>query len=221
MQYKSAAKVSFSSLVVLGLSILAIHYWMETKSYLLDDQTLARISEKYVGLPHQEAFEKVHAELMDRYPGHILPPEKSQWMFVNAGGWKGAMCMIHASITEYIIFFGTAVDTVGHSGRYWANISDTVMTGTFRQWSEGTTVSQVFHPGDTILHVWGDVTMVQWSEGTWMVEYGRGFLPSTLPFTFSDTIFSTQDLWGLIKILRVYIRLLFQELACYMGELVD
>ena len=79
-------------------------------------------SPSLTGLPYQEAFDKVHADLMDRYPGHILPPEESRWMFVNAGGWKGAMCMIHASITEYVIFFGTAVDTVGHSGWSEGNI---------------------------------------------------------------------------------------------------
>lgn len=51
-----------------------------------------------------------------RYPGHILPDEDLQWVFVNAGGWMGSMCVLHASLTEYLILFGTAVDTGGHSG---------------------------------------------------------------------------------------------------------
>lgn len=37
-------------------------------------------------------------------------------MFVNAGGWMGSMCLLHASLTEYLLLFGTAVDTGGHSG---------------------------------------------------------------------------------------------------------
>lgn len=51
-----------------------------------------------------------------RYPGHILPDEDLQWVFVNAGGWMGSMCLLHASLTEYLLLFGTAVDTGGHSG---------------------------------------------------------------------------------------------------------
>ncbi|EGW07902.1 Dynactin subunit 3, partial [Cricetulus griseus] len=33
-----------------------------------------------------------------------------------------------------------------HSGRYWAEISDTIISGTFHQWREGTTKSEVFYP---------------------------------------------------------------------------
>lgn len=51
-----------------------------------------------------------------RYPGHILPDEDLRWVFVNAGGWMGSMCLLHASLTEYVLLFGTAVDTGGHSG---------------------------------------------------------------------------------------------------------
>lgn len=56
-------------------------------------------------------------ELRKKHPGHILPDEDLQWVFVNAGGWMGSMCLLHASLTEYVLLFGTAVDTGGHSGK--------------------------------------------------------------------------------------------------------
>ena len=58
--------------------------------------------------------------------------------------------------------------------------------------------------GDTIVHEFGEVAGVQWTSGTLMVEYGRGFLPSTLVFALADTLFSTTDYHQLFKILKVY-----------------
>ena len=63
------------------------------------------------------AYSKVLEEFRRKYPGHILPDQDIQWIFMNAGGWMGAMCLLHASLTEYVLFFGTAVDTTGHSGK--------------------------------------------------------------------------------------------------------
>ena len=63
------------------------------------------------------SYSKVLEEFRRKYPGHILPDQDIQWIFMNAGGWMGAMCLLHASLTEYVLFFGTAVDTTGHSGK--------------------------------------------------------------------------------------------------------
>ena len=46
----------------------------------------------------------------------MLPEEVREWLFINAGGWMGSMYVLHASLTEYVLFFGTALDTQGHSG---------------------------------------------------------------------------------------------------------
>ncbi|XP_077998434.1 sigma non-opioid intracellular receptor 1-like [Glandiceps talaboti] len=197
--------------IIIGIAIFAIQFWLETKTYLTNDTEIAKIAEKYVGQPHEEAFTKIAEDLRKKFPGHILPESDMQWIFVNAGGWMGSMCLLHASVTEYILFFGTAVDTSGHSGRYWANISDTILTGSFRQWKEGELKSQMFKPGDTILHAVGETTAVQWTAGTWMVEYGRGFIPSTMVFALADTVFGTTDFVTMFYTLRIYMKGLIQE----------
>jgi hypothetical protein len=76
---------------------------------------------------HKKAFHHIETELRLRYGAHILP--SPEWIFVNAGGWMGSMYILHASLTEYLLFFGTALGSNGHSGRYWANISDTMVEG--------------------------------------------------------------------------------------------
>jgi len=68
------------------------------------------------GKDHEATFALVEEKLRQRFPNHILPKSNTEWIFVNAGGWMGAMYVLHASLTEYILFFGTAIDTSGHSG---------------------------------------------------------------------------------------------------------
>lgn len=200
------------------LAVFLLRHWMATKDYVFNKEDIAKLAKQYAGQDHEQAFSKVVVELRKRYPGHILPDEDLQWVFVNAGGWMGSMCILHASFTEYLLLFGTAVDTGGHSGRYWAEISDTIISGTFRQWKEGTTKSELYYPGDTIVHAVGEATSVQWSAGTWMVEYGRGFIPSTLGFALADTIFSTQDFLTMFYTMRVYVKSLMLEAGTLLTE---
>ncbi|XP_066507383.1 sigma non-opioid intracellular receptor 1 [Hoplias malabaricus] len=207
--------------VAVGVMVLlaqCLQYWMANKKYVFTKEDVAKLAKQYAGQDHEQAFAKVVVELRRQYPGHILPDEDLQWVFVNAGGWMGSMCLLHASLTEYVLLFGTAVDTSGHSGRYWAEISDTIISGTFRQWKEGTTKSETYYPGDTVVHTVGEATSVQWTSGTWMVEYGRGFIPSTLGFALADTVFSTQDLLTLGHTFRVYIKGMLLEANTYLTE---
>ena len=70
-----------------------------------------------------------------------------------------------------------------------------------------------------MFHDWGDVAAVQWTAGTWMVEYGRGFLPSTLGFALCDSIFSTTDFVQVFKLIRMYMRALFHETLFHIFEI--
>ena len=99
-----------------------------------------------------------------------------------------------------------------HAGRYWANISDTIIAGKFVQWKEGTTHSDVYVTGNTVWHGVGETAGIHWTAPFWAVEYGRGFIPSTLGFALSDTIFSTQDLYLMYRIIRIYAIALVQEI---------
>uniref|UniRef100_A0A3P9M0Z4 Sigma non-opioid intracellular receptor 1 n=3 Tax=Oryzias TaxID=8089 RepID=A0A3P9M0Z4_ORYLA len=217
----SFIKAIFKLLVLASVAVLVVlllQNWMATKDYVFNRDDIAKLVKQYAGQDHEHAFTKVVVELRKRYPGRILPDEDLQWIFVNAGGWMGSMCLLHASLTEYLLLFGTAVDTSGHSGRYLVEISDTIISGTFRQWKEGTTKSEIYYPGDTIVHKVGDATAVQWTAGTWMVEYGKGFIPSTLGFALADTLFSTQDFLTMFYVVRVYMKALLMEAGTLLTE---
>ena len=51
----------------------------------------------------------------------------------------------------------------------------------------------------------GVVSGLEWSPGTWIVEYGQGFIPSTMWFALSDTVFHTTDFYSFYKMTRVYV----------------
>ncbi|XP_051013971.1 sigma non-opioid intracellular receptor 1 isoform X2 [Acomys russatus] len=124
----------------------AVWLWLGTQNFVFQREEIAQLARQYAGLDHELAFSRLIVELRRLHPGHVLPDEELQWVFVNAGGWMGAMCLLHASLSEYVLLFGTALGSRGHSGRYWAEISDTIISGTFHQWREGTTKSEVFYP---------------------------------------------------------------------------
>ena len=63
--------------------------------------------------------------------------------------------------------------------------------------------------------------MVNFKAGTWMVEYGRGFIPSTLGFALADTFFSTLDFVNLYYILRIYTKALLLEAKFFLTIGVD
>ncbi|CAH3042340.1 unnamed protein product [Porites evermanni] len=209
--------------VLVCFAIFGIQYWLKNKSYIFQAKDIEKIARHHVGKDKSisATFSNIALEIERKYPGHVLPEEVREWLFINAGGWMGSMYVLHASLTEYVLFFGTALDTQGHSGRYWANISDTILTGSYRQWSEGRFGSRVYSPGETVYHTWGDVTAMHWTAGTWMVEYGRGFIPSTLGFALADSIFSTTDFIQIFKIARMYARALVQETLFQVFEFIE
>ena len=49
MNFKSVVRFAVILTIVIGLSIMVIHHWLNNKTYLLDDKIVAQIAEKYVG----------------------------------------------------------------------------------------------------------------------------------------------------------------------------
>ncbi|XP_021356580.1 sigma non-opioid intracellular receptor 1-like isoform X2 [Mizuhopecten yessoensis] len=195
-------------------------FWLRTKTYLTDDAEIAAIATKYAqtGQGVEFSYSKIKTELRKRFPGHILSEEDEQWMFMNARSWKGKMCILHASLSEYILLFGTDVDIVSFFGRYWANTSYTILTGSCRQWKFGQLSSKVFAPGETVFHTWDEVSPFELEAGTLMVEYGRGFIPYTFGFALADKFIT--DFLTLFYTLRVYSKALLTEIRVYLKDLL-
>ena len=146
-----------------------------------------------------------------RYPGHIL--EDSGWIFNNAGGAMGQMLVLHASITEYVMIFGSRLGTEGHSGRFYAKDFFFILEGEQWAYAEGDLEQRVYRPGD--LHVLqpGTAEGYRMPDSCFALEYARGIIPAMLPFGLADALSSTLDVSSVGRTFAVYTKGVVSSLA--------
>jgi hypothetical protein len=180
-------------------------------SHVFDPETLHQIARKAQGLPFDELTRMVVDEVERAYPGHA--DGRDDYIFNLTAGSCGMMKILHASITEYLIIFGSAIGTEAFSGRYQMDIYDYVITGEMRTYTDdrcGECV--VTRPGEGALLPRGRAKGWRITEGTWMLEYGRGFLPSALPLALGDVVLSAMDWRSALDLLRIFARHSIREI---------
>lgn len=179
--------------------------------YLFDLEELGEVARSAIGQPFETMAQVVTRALVDHYPDHVDPSPR--WMFNLAGGATGAMGILHASLTEYLILFGTPIGTEAFSGRYLLDIHDFVIAGEMWTYNEDAFGSRVVtRVGEHAVLNRGRTKGFRLSEGSWLLEYGRGLIPTSLPMALGDAVFSGQDPITVWKTLHGYGRLVVKEL---------
>jgi hypothetical protein len=180
-------------------------------AYLFDPKELHEVAK--IALEKKSRVEllaSVEEQLATRYPKHIT--RDNPWLFNNAGGAMGQIKLLHCSLSEYILIFGTPIGTEGHSGRYTTEVYDFMLEGEMWCFHSGEFERTVFKPGD--LAYLGPDAAKGYSvpNSAFMLEYARGPIPTMLPFGLGDTVFSTRDHATLRKTLWYYGKMCVKEL---------
>jgi C-8 sterol isomerase len=184
--------------------------------YVFEPQDLARIVKMHLDAPLDQRFDRIAETLQAVYGEHIHPHQ--EWIWSNAGGIMCSMSVLHTSLTEYMVFCGTAVGSEGHSGRHRADLYDIVIHGELQTFRPDQFQPTTLTPGEMSYLPKGVTNGSHLAKECWLLEYGRGNIPSLFPFALGDTIFSTQDLTDLRKMMRYSTKMMWSEAKLALGH---
>jgi len=185
-------RILFALGAILGV-LTTLMYTLDShleKFYIFTPSGLHTLSQEAIALHGNDTASVVShivTSLSAIHGPHINLDE--EWIFNNAGGAMGAMYIIHASITEYLIVFGTAIGTEGHTGRHTADDYFHILKGEQVAYAPGKGVyGAERYPQGSVHHLTrGDVKQYKMEGECFALEYARGWIPPMLGFGYADS----------------------------------
>eukprot|EP00744_Colponema_vietnamica_P004706 GILI01006979.1.p1 GENE.GILI01006979.1~~GILI01006979.1.p1 ORF type:complete len:220 (+),score=68.80 GILI01006979.1:54-713(+) len=207
---------SLTFLVLVAACLVGFHYVIDNPAnWVFDPIRLQELSKKAITKAGPNAtsdviVQAVIKEVTGAYPKYAF--STGEWMFNNAGGAMGSMTVLHSSFSEYLIIFGTALGTEGHTGRFMADDYFTIIDG--EQWAQpaDSQAKEIYRPGDQHHLVRGEAKQYRMPDNCWALEYARGNIPSMLFFGFGDGLFSTFDFVSLAQTVKASAGYMFHNL---------
>ncbi|MGZ3687592.1 MAG: hypothetical protein ACXVBW_04795 [Bdellovibrionota bacterium] len=173
------------SFLALGLLLSTSSAFALTDAdYVFDPATLRQISMSVVAkrLPPEIMIPTLRAELVKRYPGHIVP--EVTWDFNLAGGALFQVSIMMCTPREYLIFFGSPLPvSSSFTGRYPdLDLMDFYLDGDLETYSEGDFNATKYGPGSVSVHERGMGKAFTVKDHVWVMEYARGSTLSAIDY---------------------------------------
>ena len=171
--------------------------------YIFDPQTIHEVGLTALNLPTEEMVRVLTDGLKQAYPDYIDTDQ--EFIFSQFGSTTSMMKILHASVSEYVIIFGTPMGTRGFSGRFLIEVWDTVVRGKMWTFTEDNPLHLVTdEPGAHAYLPWLRSKGWGLTQDGWLLEYGRGILPAALPFGIADAATTNLDPITVAKTLWIF-----------------
>lgn len=205
-------------MLIYGVLNKLFYTWLPSQ-YVFDPKVLQALAKESIQAHPGDNTTEIITDLIPRIKKEygdkavINDLNWEEWVFNNAGGSMGNMFIIHSSISEYLIIFGSAISTNGHSGVHFADDYFTILSGNQKVAYENQVECSTFFPGDCNHLKRGQVTQFSMDGGSYALELAQGWIPAMLPFGFVEVISSTLDFTTFGKTCYYTAREMFRNLA--------
>jgi len=213
----------FRILILVSLAASGVHYLINNKSYTFKAAEIKRLGEKYAGQHPNQCLSKITNDLRRSYGAHVLSSASTRWISISPGGMKTKIYFLHASLTEFLAVVGYPLATHGHYGLHWMNESCSVLTGNLQQAKDdpATLLRQDFGPGDHVRFGMFEGSFLATGDDTWLLCYGRGFLPTSLPYLTVSSLVTNVDPLSIGHMYYILIKSVVYQTALSLEEAFD
>ncbi|HPD30242.1 MAG TPA: hypothetical protein PLL20_09625 [Phycisphaerae bacterium] len=148
------------------------------RGYVFDPSDLEEIVDQITATSGEDAVQQVHDALLDRgYPVATEP----NWVINSGRGVPGQVAAFYLYANEYLVVAGV------NPGAQWSmapglgfEVHDYVLFGDLTAYAAGELNPPTLGPGDSLSLGPFESRQFRTDTGVWMLEYGRGLLPTDL-----------------------------------------